>query len=94
MHLIPGKEVVELSVSQADKGTALADLALASRSSATLYVGDDATDERAFAALHPTSGYVTIKVGAGETVALHRVPDPEAVVELLTLFVAVRRQQG
>ena len=94
VHLIPGKEVVELSVSQADKGTALADLALASRSSATLYVGDDATDERAFAALHPTSGDVTIKVGAGETVALHRVPDPEAVVELLTLFVAVRRQQG
>lgn len=94
VHVIPGKEVVELSVSAADKGTALADLALASRSNATLYVGDDATDERAFAALHPSSGDVTVKVGTGETVALHRVPDPEAVVELLKLFVAVRRRHG
>ena len=94
VHVIPGKEVVELSVSAADKGSTLADLALASRSNATLYVGDDATDERAFAALHPLSGDLTIKVGTGETVALHRVPDPEAVVELLELFVDVRRLRG
>ena len=94
VHVIPGKEVVELSVSAADKGTAVADLALASRSTATLYVGDDATDERAFAALHPLSGDLTIKVGTGETVAQHRVPDPEAVVELLELFVDVRRLRG
>ncbi|HET6967634.1 MAG TPA: trehalose-phosphatase [Ornithinibacter sp.] len=87
VHVIPGKEVVELSVSAADKGTTLSALALVSRSNATLYVGDDATDERAFAALDPLSGDVTIKVGDGETVALHRVADPEAVVELLKLFV-------
>ena len=83
-----------MSVSAADKGSALADLALESRSNATLYVGDDATDERAFAALHPSSGDLTIKVGPGETVALHRVPDPETVVELLRLFVDVRRVRG
>jgi trehalose 6-phosphate phosphatase len=94
VHVIPGKEVVELSVSAADKGSTLADLALASSSDATLYVGDDATDERAFAALHPLSGDLTVKVGTGETVALHRVPDPEAVVELLKLFVDVRRLHG
>ncbi len=94
VHVTPGKEVVELSVSAADKGSALADLARASSSEATLYVGDDATDERAFTALHPSSGDLTIKVGTGETVALHRVPDPEAVVELLTLFVDERRRQG
>ncbi len=94
VHVTPGKEVVELSVSPADKGSALADLARASSSEATLYVGDDATDERAFAALHPLSGDLTIKVGTGETVALHRVPDPEAVVELLTLFVDERCLQG
>ena len=92
VQVIPGKEVVELSVSAADKGSSLVDLARASSSNATLYVGDDATDERAFAALRPLSGDLTVKVGAGETVALHRVPDPEAVAELLTLFVAVRRQ--
>ena len=61
MQVIPGKEVVELC-SAADKGGAFADLALESRSNATLYIGDDATDERAFAALHPSSGDLTIKV--------------------------------
>jgi trehalose-phosphatase len=94
VHVTPGKEVVELSVSAADKGSALAELARASSSEATLYVGDDATDERAFAALHPLSGDLTVKVGSGETVAKHRVADPEAVVELLKLFVDVRRLQG
>lgn len=94
VHVIPGKEVVELSVSPADKGSALAELARASSSEATLYVGDDVTDERAFATLHPLSGDLTVKVGAGETVAVQRVPDPEAVVELLKLFVDIRRPQG
>jgi trehalose 6-phosphate phosphatase len=94
VHVTPGKEVVELSVSAANKGSALAELARASSSEATLYVGDDATDERAFAALHPLSGDLTIKVGPGETAALHRIPDPEAAVELLKLFVDARRLQG
>ena len=94
VHVLPGKEVVELSVSAADKGSSLVHLARASSSNATLYVGDDATDERAFAALQPLSGDLTVKVGAGKTVALHRIPDPEAVAELLMLFVALRRQQG
>ncbi len=94
VHVMPGKEVVELSVSAADKGSTLADLARASSSDATLYVGDDVTDERAFAALDPPSGDLTVKVGTGETVAVQRVPDPEAVVELLKLFVDVRRLQG
>ena len=77
MHVTPGKEVVEVSVSAADKGSALAELARASSSEATLYVGDGATDERAFAALHPLSGDLTVKVGSGETVAKHRVSYPE-----------------
>lgn len=94
VHVLSGKEVVELSVSAADKGSALADLARASRSDATLYVGDDVTDERAFAALHPLSGDLTVKAGAGETVAVQRVPDPEAVVALLKLFVELRCLQG
>lgn len=94
VHVMPGKEVVELSVSAADKGSSLAELARASSSDATLYVGDDVTDERAFAALHPLSGDLTVKVGAGETVAVQRVPDSEAVVGLLKLFVDVRRLQG
>jgi trehalose 6-phosphate phosphatase len=94
VHVTPGKEVVELSVSAADKGSALAELAAESGSEATLYIGDDATDERAFAALHPLSGDLTVKVGAGETVAVHRVTGPEAAVELLKLFVDLRRLHG
>lgn len=91
VHAMPGKEVVELSVSQADKGAAVAKLAVESRSDATLYIGDDVTDERAFAALDAVSGDLTIKVGTGETMALHRLPDPEAVAEMLTCFIDERR---
>lgn len=91
VQVIPGKEVVELAVSGADKGSALVALARASRSDATLYIGDDETDERAFAALDPSSGDLTVKVGTGETAAVHRVPGPEAVVELLEQFGDARR---
>ena len=91
VHVMPGKEIVELTVFEADKGSAVLDLARASSSDATLYVGDDVTDERAFAALDPLSGDLTIKVGDGETVATQRIPDPEAVVELIKLFVDSRR---
>ena len=94
VHVMPGKEVVELTVLEADKGTALLELARESDSDATLYVGDDVTDEQAFAALDPLSGDLTIKVGDGETVAAQRIPNPESVVELLALFVERRRLSG
>ncbi len=90
VNVIPGKAVVELSVSTADKGTAVRHLAQVSRSRATLYVGDDTTDEQAFAALNPSTGDLTVKVGDGETLAAHRVADPPAVVELLELLVEQR----
>ena len=90
-HVMPGKNVVELTVLEANKGSALIELARATRSDATLYLGDDVTDERAFAALDPESGDLTVKVGDGETFAAQRVPDPESVVVLLTLFVEQRR---
>ena len=94
MHVMPGKEVVELTVLEADKGSALVKLARESSSDATLYVGDDVTDELAFAALDPLSGDLTIKVGDGKTVAVQRIPNPESVVELLNLFVDSRRLSG
>lgn len=93
-HVMPGKNVVELTVLEANKGSALLDLARETGSDATLYLGDDVTDERAFAALDPSSGDLTIKVGEGETVAAQRIPGPEAVVELLRLFVEERRARG
>lgn len=94
VHVMPGKEVVELTVLEANKGSALVDLARRSSADATLYLGDDVTDERAFAALNPSSGDLTVKVGNGETVAAQRVTGPEAVVELLRLFVDERRARG
>jgi trehalose 6-phosphate phosphatase len=94
VHVLLGKDIVELTVFEADKGTALVDLARRSSSEATLYLGDDVTDERAFAALDPSSGDLTIKVGDGETVAAQRVSGPEAVVELLKVFVDNRRLAG
>jgi trehalose 6-phosphate phosphatase len=90
VHVMPGKNVVELTVHEADKGSAVTGLARATSSEATLYAGDDVTDERAFAALSPGSGDLTVKVGEGETAATHRIPDPASVVELLELFVTQR----
>jgi len=94
VHVMPGKDVVELTVLEANKGSAVVELARASKSDATLYLGDDVTDERAFAALEPASGDLTVKVGDGQTVAAQRVPDPESVVQLLELFADLRRVQG
>ncbi len=85
VHPIRGKEVLELSVSAATKGTALQ--ALRSRlgigAGAVVYLGDDVTDELAFGALDQTGGDLAIKVGNGETIAGHRVADPAAVAQLL-----------
>ena len=77
----PGKEVLALAVADADKGSALLRLRDDLGAVATVYLGDDRTDEDAFRVLSP--GDLTVKVGEGETVARHRVADPAAVVVLL-----------
>ncbi len=56
-----------------------------------LYVGDDVTDETAFAVLGPDD--IGVKVGSGETHAAYRVDGPEDVRELLQLLVAERSQR-
>ena len=91
VHIMPGKGVMELTVLEANKGRAVIELARTTGSDATLYLGDDVTDERAFAVLDPASGDLTVKVGEGETLAAQRVPDPASVVDLLELFVDQRR---
>lgn len=77
----PGKDVLELAVTDADKGSAVRRLAGELGAVAVLYLGDDVTDEDAFRALG--AGDVTVKIGDGVTVADHRVPDPAAVVATL-----------
>ena len=77
----PGKEVLELAVTDADKGSALLRLRAELGAAAAVYLGDDRTDEDAFRVLSP--GDLTVKVGEGETAARYRVADPAAVVVLL-----------
>lgn len=83
---IVGKEVVEFAVVEADKGSALVALRDSLGAVATVYVGDDTTDEDAFEQLvksPSTKADLTVKVGTGRTAATHRVADPQEVAALL-----------
>ncbi len=88
VHVRHGKKVIELSVVATDKGTALRRIRQRLGASAVLFVGDDVTDEDAFAVL--TGPDVGIKVGAGETLARYRVSNTTEIVRLL-VRVAERR---
>ena len=78
----PGKDVLELAITPADKGSALSRLRDETGAAAALYLGDDRTDEDGFRALDGRDD-VTVKVGDGDTVARHRVDDPRAALALL-----------
>lgn len=93
-HPLRGKDVQEIGVIEASKGIALRALAADLGADATVYLGDDVTDELAFAALNPARGDVTIKVGEGDTAACCRVADVPAAVAVLAAFVAGRRAAG
>ena len=82
----PGKEVLDLAVTDMNKGIALDRMR---GDAAVFFAGDDVTDESAFARLRP--GDVGVKVGDGDTAAAHRVPDPAALAELLGKLLAARR---
>ncbi len=84
VHRKLGKDVVELTVVRADKGTAVMDLAAEVRADAVVYLGDDATDEDVFERMGPSD--VGIKVGPGETAAKWRVEGPTQVAEILHLL--------
>jgi trehalose 6-phosphate phosphatase len=85
----PGKDVLELAVTDADKGSALLRLQHELQAAAVLYLGDDVTDEDAFRVLG--SGDVGVKVGAGDTAAAHRVPDLAGVRAVLERLVTALR---
>jgi trehalose 6-phosphate phosphatase len=79
----PGKDVLEVAVTDADKGTAVLRLADQLGADAVLYLGDDVTDEDAFTALAPRAASASVKVGAGDTAASTRVADLDGVRDLL-----------
>ena len=88
VRVTTGKEVIELAVLGTGKGTAVTALRRRTSPDAVLYVGDDVTDEDAFAVLgDPDLG---VRVGPGETLARFVVPDPEAALDLFALLVRTR----
>lgn len=83
-----GKGVLEFAVRSSDKGEALNRLRQHSGASAVIYVGDDVTDEDAFASLETDD--VGVKVGQGKSVAAYRLRSPEDVAILLERLATAR----
>ncbi|MBX3622816.1 MAG: trehalose-phosphatase [Rhizobacter sp.] len=89
MALIRGKMVVEMKPGRATKGAAVrAYMDTAPfRSRRPWFFGDDVTDESAFEVVQAMGG-VAVRVGEGETLATHRLPDPGAVLQWLQAALA------
>lgn len=96
IRVIEGHDITELAVKQATKGDGIRLLARAGEPTAMGYLGDDVTDEDAFAALDELTDSrvldsgLTVKVGSAQTRAAWRIADPAAVAVLLGRLVAER----
>ena len=89
VYVTNGKDVIELSILATDKGAAVTALRVQASASAVLYLGDDITDENAFARLHGPD--VGVKIGGGETLAAYRVDEPIDAVRVLGFLLEMRR---
>jgi trehalose-phosphatase len=89
VHVTEGKAVVELAVVQTDKGHALDVLRHRVSATAAVFVGDDVTDEKAFARLSGPD--VGIKVGDGESLAEYKIEDTTDVATVLAFLLEERR---
>jgi trehalose 6-phosphate phosphatase len=78
-----GKKVLELRPHGYSKGRTATRLAAEHPRATPLFIGDDTTDEEAFAAI-PQG--LTVKVGEGDTQAQTRLPDVAAVVAYLKRY--------
>ena len=86
--VLAGHHVTEFAPTGADKGTALAWLLDASDHDRAVVLGDDVTDEDAFAAL--LSHDLGVKSGEGPTEAAFRVAGPEEVALVLKTLATFR----
>jgi trehalose 6-phosphate phosphatase len=82
VKVLKGKSVLELTVSHADKGSAVTALGRSVDAVARIYFGDDVTDEDAFTRMRRPQD-VTVKVGTGSTAARFRLDDEAAVADVL-----------
>ena len=84
LELLHGKFVFEVKPAGVNKGLAIEafmnEAPFVGRT--PIFAGDDTTDESGFAVVQPRGG-VAIKVGAGPSLALHRLESPRAVYEWL-----------
>lgn len=88
LDAIWGKKVVELRPDGPTKGTAVRRVADEHPDCTPVYLGDDTTDEDAFAVLQDMArDAVTVRIGDEETQADHRLAGPDAVVDYLQRYV-------
>lgn len=80
-----GKRVLEIKPAGFDKGTAVGEFMAESpfHGRRPIFIGDDATDEHAFAMINQLGG-LSIKVGPGSTNAGYRLADVNAVRQWLS----------
>ena len=87
LEAIWGKMVVELRPRGVSKGAAVVRIAAEHPGLVPVYLGDDVTDEEAFAALNEANPRaITVKVGSGGTRARYRLDSVDAAVEYLATF--------
>ncbi|MDG5484403.1 trehalose-phosphatase [Mycolicibacterium gadium] len=89
-HATAGKAVLEFAVIQTDKGEAVDILREQNAATAVVFLGDDVTDEKAFARLR--DGDIGVKVGPGDTAAGFRIESPDDVAEAMVYLLNARRQ--
>ncbi|MEW6754140.1 MAG: trehalose-phosphatase [Candidatus Latescibacterota bacterium] len=88
LEAVWGHKVLEVRTRRHSKGRAVLHIADAHPGRAPVCLGDDATDEEAFAALEAqaAAGTLTIRVGPGATRARYHLPDVEAAVAYLQQY--------
>jgi trehalose-phosphatase len=94
VHVLPGHQVYEVVVRDMTKVDALAELRRRVDPSSVVFVGDDQSDELVFASFvqlneDARDRVLGIKVGAGDSVAAHRLRSPEDTVQFLQSLVAL-----
>ena len=94
LRIMQGKMVVEVKAHGGDKGQAIAAFLENPpfKARRPVFIGDDVTDESAFAVINARAG-ISIKVGAGDTIARYRLADPSAVHDWLGRFAVSDNRQ-